>query len=832
MSLRNQNWINFNGDPVTGRAPTRVRVTPDKPGLVMTAAQEGFVAHAYKLFCDAVKFSAFPDGYHVQNRVAPDGTEVRMESNFGVHRVFVKIRGVDNPEVEVDIGGIGIMFANLDDSLIVGDKYTIPEGPDGLPGARPFLLSPKKKKEESLPLGWSIKHPPKLLGGTRLWRNPNGKHWFTAFNTGRNRMPEGWVTTFEPDGDLPNRWYAYEEVWPDNPFTTANSATEGRYIADSTLVFKGNETYCTLPDYTTTNELALPLFITQMPDGSKLRRTLVAASNGVYVYTTTAQKTDGLENGGLPTEYEDPVFIPTSGGTLWRGSLTVNHSGTEAVAKIYSHSSTPNERIARFNLVDMTVAEESAQPVNSATFQRTTNCTYTDTITKTPHLIPGKTKGPTSCDGSGSFTYDATGVWTDGFGTELASPYFDEHREASWTETQTIAVTTEYNVVDRSFYDREDNLVNVRERQRRSVSVSASGSFVHDTVHPDDGTVTSLNVNYSESGSGVYSYAETASAQELDFGAWSLPLQSMNLTGSFSRSFANTELDTNSDLSDTVQYGSDTAALDVTLDAASWSRSVTRRKILHVDFEFGVVVVVEATVTRQFSVTGFVVPGTPVSFPAEAFSHSGAVKLKAYQAGTVVWEEDITAHFSQPGSNTAWVNPPSWYRQTMFLESTNPEDVTLTPQTQDYTFFDYTPCPLGSVSAGTYAPSTRTASWDDETTSYTFNESPTYEAGVSIASETWSSGGFGLLSESTYNTIFLGRHAKHPTTGVAIVNLVLNLDVAVTTDDAWFTHPERSWLLVVGNNGVKPLQEYEEFSDLPPNARCWYAKGAHSLVTI
>lgn len=92
MSLRNQHWITLSGEPITGMTPTRVRVFSDTPGLVMNAQQEGFVAHAYKLFCDAINISAFPNGYHLQNRIAPDGTTVRMESNLGMHRVTVHIR--------------------------------------------------------------------------------------------------------------------------------------------------------------------------------------------------------------------------------------------------------------------------------------------------------------------------------------------------------------------------------------------------------------------------------------------------------------------------------------------------------------------------------------------------------------------------------------------------------------------------------------------------------------------------------------------------------------------------------------------------------------------
>lgn len=118
MSLRNQNWITFGGEPVTGMTPTQVRVFSDTPGLVMNAQQEGFVAHAYKLFCDAINISTFPNGYHVQNRLGPDGTEVRMESNLGVHRVFVKIKGGNFEELLFDV----LASPRIIDHSIYGDE--------------------------------------------------------------------------------------------------------------------------------------------------------------------------------------------------------------------------------------------------------------------------------------------------------------------------------------------------------------------------------------------------------------------------------------------------------------------------------------------------------------------------------------------------------------------------------------------------------------------------------------------------------------------------------------------------------------------------------------
>lgn len=94
MSLfNNPNWIGFDGKPVTGRVPAKAVVTSDTPGVQLTPQQRGVVQHAFKLFCDAVTVSAFPDGFHVQHREYPDGMKVRMESNGGQQRVFVHVNG-------------------------------------------------------------------------------------------------------------------------------------------------------------------------------------------------------------------------------------------------------------------------------------------------------------------------------------------------------------------------------------------------------------------------------------------------------------------------------------------------------------------------------------------------------------------------------------------------------------------------------------------------------------------------------------------------------------------------------------------------------------------
>lgn len=88
MTTLNRNFLTFGGEPITGRAPTNIRVYSQE-GLELSDDQRAMVEHAYKLFCDAVLVSANPNGYHLQNRQLPDGTRIRMESNSGMDRVMV-----------------------------------------------------------------------------------------------------------------------------------------------------------------------------------------------------------------------------------------------------------------------------------------------------------------------------------------------------------------------------------------------------------------------------------------------------------------------------------------------------------------------------------------------------------------------------------------------------------------------------------------------------------------------------------------------------------------------------------------------------------------------
>lgn len=85
MTLFNQHWIGLDGAPLTGAAPPVLRVH----GQFLTRAQEGGVAHAYKLFSTVVATSALPHGYHVQHRTLRDGSRVQLSSSNGHHLVDV-----------------------------------------------------------------------------------------------------------------------------------------------------------------------------------------------------------------------------------------------------------------------------------------------------------------------------------------------------------------------------------------------------------------------------------------------------------------------------------------------------------------------------------------------------------------------------------------------------------------------------------------------------------------------------------------------------------------------------------------------------------------------
>jgi len=184
MTIFNQGWIGMNGEPITGKVPARVLVhnTTSEP---VTKQQDAEVFHAYKLFCDAVRVSAIPDGYHVQNRFLADGSRIRLESINGVHKVQLWPVSRDG-EVFV-LSGIGIAFTLLDGSPVEGWSLTIPKvgGAEGetevvpqplilspvpAPGVKPYVSSGR----------WRIEKVPELIGGQHLWVSSDRNDWLST----------------------------------------------------------------------------------------------------------------------------------------------------------------------------------------------------------------------------------------------------------------------------------------------------------------------------------------------------------------------------------------------------------------------------------------------------------------------------------------------------------------------------------------------------------------------------------------------------------------------------------------------------------------------------
>lgn len=146
-NLINQNWIGFDGNPITGRVPPSIRMMEG----AMTPELQGEVAHRYHLFCLAKQTAV--GSYFVSDRVLADGSRVRIVSNQGVDVVLVwSVHPTDDkeqylggfifrPQNDVDTDGTNLTFW--------GAPFTPANMPLGTPGgAKPFaLLTPKISKD-------------------------------------------------------------------------------------------------------------------------------------------------------------------------------------------------------------------------------------------------------------------------------------------------------------------------------------------------------------------------------------------------------------------------------------------------------------------------------------------------------------------------------------------------------------------------------------------------------------------------------------------------------------------------------------------------------------
>lgn len=84
MKVHDPLFIQFDGTPVTGRAPARVRIPS---GATLTGFQEGGVRKAYSAFRTSLNLSIAK--FSIQERVLIDGTRIRMVSNQDQDVVYV-----------------------------------------------------------------------------------------------------------------------------------------------------------------------------------------------------------------------------------------------------------------------------------------------------------------------------------------------------------------------------------------------------------------------------------------------------------------------------------------------------------------------------------------------------------------------------------------------------------------------------------------------------------------------------------------------------------------------------------------------------------------------
>lgn len=135
MSLLNQHWQSFHGEPVTGRSHAQLIVH----GTPLTPVQFGAVQSVYKLFTDACHLSIAD--FHSRTCALQDGTVVRMTSISGRDQVEVWTAGADLDQL------MGYLVLPRDDYHL-GGWGALPGGaaasPNALIGATAKLPVPLK----------------------------------------------------------------------------------------------------------------------------------------------------------------------------------------------------------------------------------------------------------------------------------------------------------------------------------------------------------------------------------------------------------------------------------------------------------------------------------------------------------------------------------------------------------------------------------------------------------------------------------------------------------------------------------------------------------------
>jgi hypothetical protein len=320
MIFNNPNFITFSGEPITGRTPTKTLVLGDWP---MTQAQQGGVAHAYKLFCDTVRLS--PAGYHVQNRVLQDGTTVRMISNNGIDTVEVRPVGGGGSIITCIFRGVPSSNTNKNGVLELGPsaKWTY-----HFVGGMPKALTP---------VGPLVDHPGHItwtgkgfrLGGQEVvlsWRGPDDRY---SASTGWSLATGGDIVGHEL-GLIGDRTYLYKDtsfVW-----------FHGRPV--NTGIIKVIAAALHRPDPTDKSKVVLRVCSDNYPQDSTTRGFVVfdlvptgAAEPGPLAGIVNATGFDIL-NTYPATQFSTATNLPVTGTWVTRQRPHFNNLGDELATSI------------------------------------------------------------------------------------------------------------------------------------------------------------------------------------------------------------------------------------------------------------------------------------------------------------------------------------------------------------------------------------------------------------------------------------------------------------------------------------------------------------------
>lgn len=522
--FNNQNFISFSGEPITGRMPTKTVVY----GPEMTGPQQAGVAHAYKLFCDAVNTSV--GKYVVQNRVLADGTKVRMISNWGNDTVMVWPVGGDD-ELDIPPSGIGICFTAPDGSPVEGWSY-LDDNDDAQP--QPLILRPIPKLNDAGEVvgsgKWHHIKVTRLVGGKRLWVAKNRRKWLSTMASLVYQQPQandfGIISLINYPLDIPNTVKAEWTATSGGRVDTRDDAKGRGVIADAgRYMFAGNDTVMQdmepilSPPFISKLRLAgdnNPVNYVQLLDVG--RNEIVVRRGLLKVYKGMADEVEKVfQPPASPYLDLDPVVVPITNPRLSLMPLTVSVHPDGKKAICMANLTSPSEYGKHIDIEmhedgSVTYAYGDLGLTTRTTPAATGGGTWSETMTYTPQWV------------TNSALYYGTLDPAD-VGTDNAYYFRLESKDFNATTNKSVLTqnaqysgsdTRGYTYLNRHYFDRKGD--KVVEKVVYTATTTGNGTYsntlTRDTtdMHTVDGVVTVPAVT-THSGVSVGTAINTASYQ-------------------------------------------------------------------------------------------------------------------------------------------------------------------------------------------------------------------------------------------------------------------------------------------------------------------------------